>query len=111
VEDADDRISFSIAHETKDEVDAKEDDDDQPKDEHSETKSEEKSSTDASKKTAGIVDPLRWFGILVPPALRTAQSNFITAVEGTVPQLANVTRVLRNQEIEIGRIRKQIKKL
>jgi hypothetical protein len=54
---------------------------------------------------------LRWFGVLVPPALRFAQSNFITAVEDTVPQLANVARVLRNQEIEIGRVRKQIKRL
>ncbi|KAH6877475.1 hypothetical protein BKA58DRAFT_375163 [Alternaria rosae] len=56
-------------------------------------------------------DPLRWFGILVPPALRTAQSTFIGAVEGPIPQLATVVRDLRAQEIEIGRVRKQIKKM
>lgn len=96
-----------------DEADVKEEDNEEPKNGHSETKPEEERSKDAneSKKSAGPVDPLRWFGILVPPALRSAQSNFITAVEGSIPQLANVARELRNQEIEIGRVRKQIKKL
>ncbi|KAH9866415.1 hypothetical protein IAQ61_008420 [Plenodomus lingam] len=56
-------------------------------------------------------DPLRWFGILVPPALRTAQSTFITAVEGPIARIATVAMDLRSQEIEIGRMRKQIKKL
>jgi hypothetical protein len=56
------------------------------------------------------VDPLRWFGILVPPALRSAQSSFISTVEGSVPHLASVAKELRIQEIEIGRVRKQIKR-
>ncbi|KAI8937612.1 hypothetical protein NX059_005322 [Plenodomus lindquistii] len=56
-------------------------------------------------------DPLRWFGILVPPALRNAQSTFIAAVEGAIPRLATVAMDLRSQEIEIGRMRKHIKKL
>jgi hypothetical protein len=64
-----------------------------------------------SEKAAKIVDPLRWFGILVPPALRSAQSSFIAVVEGPVPHLVSVARELRSQEIEIGRVRKQIKKL
>jgi hypothetical protein len=61
--------------------------------------------------TEKLTDPLRWFGILVPPALRTAQSTFVGAVEGPIPQLATVVRDLRAQEIEIGRLRKQIKKM
>jgi hypothetical protein len=61
--------------------------------------------------TEKLTDPLRWFGILVPPALRTAQSTFVGAVEGAIPQLATVVRDLRAQEIEIGRLRKQIKKM
>jgi len=58
-----------------------------------------------------ITDPLKWFGILVPPALRTAQSTFVCAVEGPIPQLATIAKDLRTQEIEIGRVRKQIKKM
>ena len=58
-----------------------------------------------------ITDPLKWFGILVPPALRTAQSTFVYAVEGPIPQLATIAKDLRTQEIEIGRVRKQIKKM
>lgn len=64
-----------------------------------------------SKKASRAVDPLRWFGILVPPALRSAQSSFAGAVEGSVPRLVTIARDLRSQEIEIGRVRKQIKKL
>jgi hypothetical protein len=71
-------------------------------------------SRDNQEETGSVgkpTDPLRWFGILVPPALRTAQSTFVGAVEGPIPQLATVVRDLRAQEIEIGRVRKQIKKM
>lgn len=56
-------------------------------------------------------DPLKWFGILVPPALRTAQATFVDAVEGPIPRLATIAREMRLQEIEIGRVKKQIKKM
>jgi hypothetical protein len=56
-------------------------------------------------------DPIRMFGILVPQALRDAQASFVAAVDGPVPRLAMAARDLRTQEIEIGRVRKQIKKL
>jgi len=82
-----------------------------------ETAEAESASTPASNEKAApkktskkTQDPLRWFGILVPPALRSAQQTFVSAVEGSVPQLATIARELRNQEIEIGRVRKQIKK-
>lgn len=65
-------------------------------------------SVDASKMPG---DPLRWFGILVPTALRSAQASFATAVEGSIPQLATLTKDLRRQEGDIGRLRKQIRKL
>lgn len=55
-------------------------------------------------------DPLRWFGILVPPALRSAQSSFVSVVEEAVPELATITKDLRRQEVDIGRLRKQIRK-
>ncbi|KAH7381633.1 hypothetical protein BKA66DRAFT_530897 [Pyrenochaeta sp. MPI-SDFR-AT-0127] len=80
--------------------------------ENSESKQPPSADTaESTKKHAKPKDPLRWFGILVPPALRTAQSTFVAAVEGPIPQLATIARDLRAQEIEIGRVRKQVKKL
>ena len=55
-------------------------------------------------------DPLNWFGILVPPALRTSQSNFKDAVTGLIPRLASVSKEMREVEIEIKRARKRIRK-
>jgi hypothetical protein len=56
-------------------------------------------------------DPLRWFGILVQPALRAAQTSFTSAVEGPVIELATISKALKNQEIEIGKVRKAIRKM
>ncbi|KAF4541382.1 uncharacterized protein LTHEOB_8778 [Lasiodiplodia theobromae] len=55
-------------------------------------------------------DPIRWFGIFVPPALRSAQGSFIRAVEGPVPRLLDLAAEMRELEIEIGRARKAIRK-
>jgi hypothetical protein len=65
--------------------------------------------TEESKKT--LVDPIRWFGFLVPPALRSAQESFVSSVEGPIPQLSTLASELRGTEVDIGRLRKQIKKL
>lgn len=40
-------------------------------------------------------DPLRWFGVLVPPSLRTAQAQFTSAVEHAV-DLANARQRVLN---------------
>jgi coiled-coil domain-containing protein 115 len=56
-------------------------------------------------------DPLRWFGILTPSGLRAAQTSFISAVEGPVPRLVTLSKQLRSLEVDIGRLRKQIRKL
>ncbi|KAF1958616.1 hypothetical protein CC80DRAFT_468188 [Byssothecium circinans] len=71
----------------------------------------EKSVDASAKDVPSPPDPIRWFGILVPQPLRSAQSSFVSAVEGPLPQLANLARDLRQQEIDIGRLRKQFKKL
>ncbi|KAK8156038.1 hypothetical protein IWX90DRAFT_516941 [Phyllosticta citrichinensis] len=55
-------------------------------------------------------DPIRWFGILVPQALRSAQGIFVGAVETAVPQTLNLAAEMRELEIEIGRARKAIRK-
>ncbi|KAF2405223.1 hypothetical protein EJ06DRAFT_468898 [Trichodelitschia bisporula] len=57
------------------------------------------------------VDPIRWFGILVPQPLRTAQAHFTEAVVGPLPRIASLAKKLRALEIRIGRTRKAIKKL
>jgi vacuolar-type H+-ATPase subunit D/Vma8 len=56
-------------------------------------------------------DPLKWFGVLVPQPLRSAQASFTSAVETSIPDLLNVQQQLRHLEIEIGRTRKSLKKL
>jgi hypothetical protein len=58
-----------------------------------------------------LPDPIRMFGILVPPALRAAQTSFTEALEGPVVRLAAVTGELRALEREIGRARKGVRKL
>ena len=56
-------------------------------------------------------DPLKWFGILVPPALRASQNSFKNAVTEKITFLANLSNEMRSTEIEIRRVRKKIKKL
>lgn len=56
-------------------------------------------------------DPLTWFGILVPPALRQAQNNFKPAAEDITPQMAGVALQMKELEIEIRRTRKKMGKL
>ncbi|KAI9708764.1 MAG: hypothetical protein M1820_003719 [Bogoriella megaspora] len=57
-----------------------------------------------------IQDPLRWFGILVPPALRSAQSSFVAGVEGPVAELAAAQKGMWELEIEIRKARKVLRK-
>jgi hypothetical protein len=54
-------------------------------------------------------DPLKMFGILVPTALRTAQSNFKKGVMEQVGTLVQIDRALRAQENSIESVRKKIK--
>ncbi|PSN70357.1 hypothetical protein BS50DRAFT_571617 [Corynespora cassiicola Philippines] len=82
--------------------------------EQSEGADAQNEKSDEEAKSAGekvSTDSIRWFGILVPPALRAAQASFVSAVEEPVPRVATLIKELRKQEIDIGRLRKQIKKL
>ncbi len=55
-------------------------------------------------------DPVNWFGILVPPALRTSQSSFKDAVVNLIPALASISMEMREVEIEVRRTRKRVRK-
>ena len=55
-------------------------------------------------------DPLNWFGILVPPALRNSQVGFKDAVADLIPALANLSREMREVEMEVRRTRKKLRK-
>ena len=62
-------------------------------------------------KTSGLpCDPLNWFGILVPPALRASQTNFKSAVIDIIPALASTMNEMKGVEIEVRRARKKLKK-
>ncbi|CAL8576167.1 hypothetical protein XPA_002059 [Xanthoria parietina] len=69
-----------------------------------------KTPTDKDSKPR-ISDPLNWFGILVPPALRVSQTSFKIAATETIPLLANLSNEMKSMEIEIRRMRKKIRKL
>ena len=56
-------------------------------------------------------DPLRWFGVLVPPSLRDAQTSMISAVLKPVPAMAQANWQMRKLEDEIIELRKQVKSL
>jgi coiled-coil domain-containing protein 115 len=75
---------------------------------------EEKSvniSESSRKDVNAASDPLRWFGILVPPALRSAQSAFISAMDDPIIRLIASQRAMRQLEIEIQRTRKAVRKV
>ncbi|KAM3444575.1 hypothetical protein NHJ13734_001225 [Beauveria thailandica] len=63
----------------------------------------------AAAKAAAAVrnDPIRWFGVLVPQALRDAQRHARTAVQDVIPRLASVEAEMAHVEIEVRRARKR----
>lgn len=53
------------------------------------------------------VDPLRWFGVLTPLALRQTQACAVEVVERIVPRLVMIDIVMREVEIEVRRAKKR----
>ncbi|KAF4626018.1 hypothetical protein G7Y89_g12147 [Cudoniella acicularis] len=58
------------------------------------------------KKKPKVKDPISMFGVLVPPALRTAQMHAERMVETTIPQIVSVDAEMKELEIRIRRARK-----
>ena len=69
----------------------------------------EPENIEAGKKA--LQDPIKWFGLLVPPALRSSQAYFRGAVGDNIPALVNVDNEMKEVEIEIRRTRKRLGKL
>ncbi|KAJ5548747.1 hypothetical protein N7513_005981 [Penicillium frequentans] len=53
-------------------------------------------------------DPISWYGILVPPSLRTAQKSFTDGIQNEVPALAAVVVEMRRLEDKINKIRTEL---
>ncbi|KOS18829.1 Coiled-coil domain-containing protein 115 [Escovopsis weberi] len=71
-----------------------------------EKKQAEKGEEELKKRPAGG-DPLRWFGLLAPPALRSAQARAARAVGEVVPLLLSVSAEMEGLEIQVRRARKR----
>lgn len=56
-------------------------------------------------------DPLRWFGVLLPQELRSAQNSFVTAMSEPLAVSANAAKAMREAEFAIRKARKDIRKL
>ncbi|KAJ5162323.1 hypothetical protein N7492_007715 [Penicillium capsulatum] len=53
-------------------------------------------------------DPIHWYGILVPPSLRTAQQSFTGAIQGPIPELAVTVSEMRALELRIAQLRNKL---
>lgn len=67
-------------------------------------------TTPFEEKQKQPVDPLHWFGILVPPPLRNAQASFVAVIQGPVDSASNASISMRRIEHDIRRLRKDIKR-
>lgn len=53
-------------------------------------------------------DPITWFGLLTPPALRQTRGHFVKAVEHQIPDLLNVGSEMKRLEGEIWSVRDEL---
>jgi coiled-coil domain-containing protein 115 len=60
-----------------------------------------------STKAKQPLNPLNWYGLLVPPSLRAAQASFISAVQDQIPQLLNIQTDMAGLEAQIRALRKE----
>lgn len=63
--------------------------------------------TQAHQKQKTNKDPLRWFGVLTPLALRQTQASAVDVLQRVVPRLVTVDAAMRDLEIEVRRARKR----
>ncbi|RGP80259.1 vacuolar atpase assembly vma22 [Fusarium longipes] len=70
-------------------------------------KSEAGEEKPAEKKRNKNKNPLHWFGLFAPMALRTAQTQSVKAVEDIIPKLVSINAEMLHVEIEVRRARKR----
>ncbi|EAS35090.3 uncharacterized protein CIMG_00444 [Coccidioides immitis RS] len=69
--------------------------------------SEQKEQLRSSNKPISS-NPLHWFGVLVPSALRDAQASFTSIVDDQIPAIANVIIEMRKVEQSVNDLRKTL---
>ncbi|KAK5937761.1 hypothetical protein PMZ80_009890 [Knufia obscura] len=69
---------------------------------------EENSSAERKKQDPATRDPITWFGLLAPPALRQCQSHFIQAAENQIPKLLSVQSRMQYLEENIWKVREDL---
>jgi hypothetical protein len=74
-EDADDEVEAGV-EETEESVDLRKTDNGKSKSEPAQAAGDKNDSKSSFSGEDGLRDPLRWFGVLVPPPLRSAQGKF-----------------------------------
>lgn len=72
--------------------------------------SNESEQSRSESKPSLEADPIRWFGILVPRELRSAQNSFSSAVDGPILEAVNAARAMRETEVEIRKVRKEVRR-
>jgi hypothetical protein len=76
-----------------------------PEEQGSEDRAEDKQEAHSK-----VRNPLHWYGILVPPSLRSSQKSFIAAIQTPVIDAANSAQALHRIDMDIRKLRKDIKK-
>ena len=79
-----------------------------PEDSHRGPK--DSSSEDQESEQAKLRDPLMWFGLFAPAALKNAQASFKDVVLNVTGELVSVDRRMKAVEIDVRRTRKRLRK-
>ncbi|KAK5094723.1 hypothetical protein LTR70_003887 [Exophiala xenobiotica] len=69
---------------------------------------EEDSTNEREKQDPATRDPINWFGILAPSALRQSQSHFTRLVENQIPDLLSIDSNMRRVEGQIWLLREEL---
>jgi hypothetical protein len=75
-----------------------------------EEQEEEDKPNDKEKAHNKVRDPLHWYGILVPPSLRSSQKAFNSAIHDPVIDAVNSAQALHRVDMDIRKLRKDIRK-
>jgi len=108
------KVSRKVAPTRKDNVDlqSREKEDDVSQEVKGQTKDapevEEDSTNEREKQDPATRDPITWFGILAPSALRQSQSHFTRLVEDQIPDLLSIESKMRRVEGQIWLLREEL---